>query len=207
MENNRFKSVAFGGFDKQDVVSYIEKTAKEAAGVQAALQQENDGLRQEKESLSSQLATIRYQLETLRTEHAQLQEEHTRLQKELAQETAKRQELEPQAESLSAELAALQPDAQAYARLRQRLGDIECEARQRAAKLEDETNQRLRQTAERFRLQYQALMDSFEAAAAHINSELRKVEVNLTQLPRALDQSGTELERLEALLKGEEAAE
>ena len=31
MENNIFKSVAFGGFDKQDVIGYIERTAREAA--------------------------------------------------------------------------------------------------------------------------------------------------------------------------------
>ena len=33
MENYAFKSVAFGGFDKQDVIHYIEQTAKEAAAV------------------------------------------------------------------------------------------------------------------------------------------------------------------------------
>ena len=31
MENNTFKSVAFGGFDKQDVIRYIEQSAREAA--------------------------------------------------------------------------------------------------------------------------------------------------------------------------------
>ena len=31
MESNMFKSVAFGGFDKQDVIGYIERTAREAA--------------------------------------------------------------------------------------------------------------------------------------------------------------------------------
>ena len=40
MENNIFKSVAFGGFDKQDVISYIERTAKEASEAQEKLQRE-----------------------------------------------------------------------------------------------------------------------------------------------------------------------
>ena len=31
MENNTFKSVTFGGFAKQDVIDYIEKTSKAAA--------------------------------------------------------------------------------------------------------------------------------------------------------------------------------
>ena len=50
-------------------------------------------------------------------------------------------------------------------------------------------------------------MSTFETTASHVNSELRKVEVNLTQLPRAMDQSGTELNelaaRLERSVKGE----
>lgn len=203
MENNNFRSVAFGGFDRQDVISYIERTAREAAAAQEALRRENDELRQEREALSSQLATLRYQMETLRAEHA-------RVQTELDRETAARQELEalrPQAERLSAEAEALRSDAGAYARFRERIGAIECEARQRAATLEDETNGRLRQVTEHFRTQYQTLMDSFEAAASHVSGELRKIEVSLAQLPRAMDQSGAELDRLAALLEQDETAE
>ena len=44
MENNTFKSVAFGGFAKQDVIDYIERTARESAAAQEKLQQENNEL-------------------------------------------------------------------------------------------------------------------------------------------------------------------
>ena len=37
MDNYQIKSVAFGGFDKQDVISYIEKSAAEAAALQQEL--------------------------------------------------------------------------------------------------------------------------------------------------------------------------
>ena len=50
-------------------------------------------------------------------------------------------------------------------------------------------------------------MEGFETTAAHVNSELRKIEVNLTQLPRAMDQSDTELKELEALLERQEKEE
>lgn len=203
MDNNTFKSVAFGGFDKQDVIAYIQRAAQEAAAAQDALRKENDDLRAENESLSSQLATLRYQLETLRSEHEQLKGE-------AALDDALRQELEvlrPQAERLAREVESLRPDAEAYTRFQGQIGAIECEARKRAADLEDETNSRLRQTAEAFRTQYQALMGVFESTASYVNSELRKVEVNLTQLPRALDRSGAELEQLTALLEGREGPE
>ena len=88
MENNTFKSVAFGGFDKQDVIRYIEQTAKEAAAVQERLQQENDGLRAE-------LQTTSAQLERLRTQLTELQREHGQLQDALSREQTARQALEP----------------------------------------------------------------------------------------------------------------
>ena len=46
-------------------------------------------------------------------------------------------------------------------------------------------------------------MSTFEAAAGHVTGELRKVEVNLAQLPRTMDQSGAELKALSARLEEE----
>lgn len=203
MENSIFKSVTFGGFDKQDVISYIERTAKEAAEAQQNLQRENDGLRDEVRILGDQVSDLQSRIEELQSENARLREAQDR-------ESALREKLEtlePKAARLAAEVETLRGDAEAYARFREQIGAIECEARQRAAGLEDETAARLRQVMERFREQYRTLMSTFESTAAHVNGELRKIEVNLTQLPRAMDQSGAELKMLEALLEGREEAE
>nr|WP_325186010.1 hypothetical protein [uncultured Oscillibacter sp.] len=200
MENNVFKSVAFGGFDKQDVVSYIERTAREASEAQEKLQQENDGLRRESQALGEEAAALRSKLEAQEAENARLREA-------LARETALRQELEalrPETERLREQVESMREDAESYARFRGQIGAIECEARQRAAGLEDEAGARMRHLAEAFQSQYRTLMSTFETTAAHVNSELRKIEVNLTQLPRAMDRSGAELKELEALLERRE---
>lgn len=203
MENNTFKSVAFGGFAKQDVITYIEQAAREAAELQEKLQQENVTLQAETEALSGQLDGLRAQVEVLQAEHA-------RMEAELAQERSRRQELEPlepEAAALREEVARLKPDAEAYAQFRERIGAIECEARKRAADLEEETHARLRQVVAQFRDRYGALMSTFDTTAAHVTGELRKVEVNLTQLPRAMDASGTSLQELAALLDREPGKE
>jgi len=204
MENYQIKSVTFGGFDKQDVISYIEKSATEAA----ALQQE---LRNEAEDLRKQLADAEAERDALRAELEQAQSGRSEAEERLAEESAVRTALEPlkeeaaqlrcEVEVLRAERDKLLPDAQAYAQFRERIGAIECEARKRAADLEEATNAQLQQTVDMFRRQYQVLMSTFETTAAHVNNELRKVEVNLTQLPRAMDQSGLELNELAAQLE------
>lgn len=200
MDNYSIKSVTFGGFDKQDVIHYIERTAQEAADAQKKLQEENSGLQEKLAAAEQEAAAMRAQVE-------ELSAQRDALQAELQKETAARQALEPfkpleaEVARLTAEAEALRPDAEAYAQFRERIGAIECEARKRAADLEAATATQLRRTLDLFREQYQILMSTFESTAAHVNGELRKVEVNLTQLPRAMDQAGAELNNLAAALE------
>ena len=204
MENYQIKSVAFGGFDKQDVISYIERMAAEAASVQQELRNEIEDLRKQLEEAEKSCEALRSELD----EVSRNQEETVG---RLAEESAVRSALEPlkqeaeqlrrENEMLRGENEKLKPDAEAYAQFRESLGVIEFEARKRAADLEAATQTQLRQTVDLFRKQYQVLMSTFETTAAHVNAELRKVEVNLTQLPRAMDQSGSELNELAAMLE------
>ena len=193
MDNYPIKSVTFGGFDKQDVIRYIEQTAQQAAAAQQALQAENEDLQKQISTLSAELFSLRAQVSSLSTERDHLQEA-------LSQESTSRQQLEV-LKPLEAEVARLRPDAEAYAQFRERIGAIECEARKRAADLEQATANQLQKTVDLFREQYQTLMSTIESTASHVNGELRKVEVNLTQLPRAMDQAGTELNDLAARLE------
>ena len=67
-------------------------------------------------------------------------------------------------------------------------------------------NSQPEQWHEIFRQQYQILMSTFETASSHMTAELRKMEVTLAQLPRTMDQTGVELDRLaSALEKGTDA--
>ena len=145
MENYSFKSVAFGGFDKQDVVRYLEQSSEKAAAAQRELEAEN-------EMLHRQAADQLEELDRLRVQVEELTEQRDRLREKLETEAAVRADLEPlralekEAARLTAERDALKPDAQAYARFRERLGAIECEARKRADDLEEEAAAQTRRT-------------------------------------------------------------
>ena len=94
----------------------------------------------------------------------------------------------------------MRPDAESYRQFRTRVGEIECEAQRRSAELEASTVARLEQLVSAFTAQYQEMMTTLDATASHVTGELRKVEVNLTQLPRAMDQTGAELKTLSEVL-------
>ena len=53
---NTFKSSVFGGFNRDDVIRYIEKTALESKQQIEALEQESDGLCRENAELRDKLA-------------------------------------------------------------------------------------------------------------------------------------------------------
>ena len=165
MEQNAIKTVAFGGFDKEDVARCIEK-----------LSQETDAVRSERDAL---------------------QEQADRLTQE------RLRPLEAETAQLKKELETLRPDAEAHAMLRGQVGAIECEARQRAAELEEHTAGQMHKAMDLFRQQYQILMSTFETASSHMTAELRKMEVTLAQLPRTMDQTGVELDRLASALEKE----
>ena len=55
---NTFKSSVFGGFNRDDVIRYIEKTSLESKQQIEALEQESDGLCRENAELRDKLADL-----------------------------------------------------------------------------------------------------------------------------------------------------
>ena len=204
MDQYAIKSVTFGGFDKQDVVRYIEQSAREAAELQERLQQENDGLRAQVRALEEQAAELERRAKEAETQcrglEQQLSQERTARQTLEREKTALEEE-KTKLQALADEAQQLRPEAEAYTQFRDRVGDIECEAHKRSAALEAATVARMRQASDAFQTQYQALMSSFETTAAHVTGELRKIEVTLAQLPRAMDRPGAELKELKGMLE------
>ena len=213
MESNTFKSVAFGGFDKQDVIRYIENTVKEHTEELRSLQSEADALQQRNEALHTQNAELTTKCEQLEAriktlEATQQEQEYTsaHLRQEVEVLTTENESLRMETraiDALKAEVLSLRTDAEAYRQFRNRIGDIECEARKRAADLEENTHQTLLTLVTDFNSKYQQLSSTFDATSNYVTTELRKLDVMLSQLPRALDQLGTELNTLEASLRPE----
>ena len=215
MESNTFKSVTFGGFDKQDVIRYIENSAKEHAEELRRLQAETDTLRQNNDTLSAQNIELTDKCEQLEAQLKALDTTHQEQQSDLLQLRQKAETLVAEAdalrtkansvEALYAEVNSLRADAEAYRQFRNHIGDIEFEARKRAAELEENTHQTLLTLVTDFNSKYQQLSSTFDVTSNYVTTELRKIDVMLSQLPRALDQLGTELNTLENSLRTEEA--
>jgi chromosome segregation ATPase len=275
METKSFKTVPFGGFDKEEVIQYIQQIAQEFQEAQENLRRENRDLRaankvlqnkldaggQQRDSqsqkdlksqrdaaakltaqvaerdaqvtsLTAQVADLTAQVTSFTAQTAERDSQVTSLTAQLAERdsriaalsvqmgerdpqkvaalTAQVAERDAQMANLSAQLAErdsriakltaqmtdLEPLAQSYREIRTQVGDIECQARKRAAELENATVFRVNAMLGSVQRQYQDISNLFAATAVQLTSELRKIEVGLTQLPLAMDQTGKDLAQL-----------
>lgn len=210
-----FRSAAVGGFNKQDVLTFLEAQAKQAAQTQQDFQtrleeaeQQRDALRQERDSLSAQLEEVRRELETARQGRdslsAQLEERTRELSASQNQHSQTARELEEARRELAelrGRLGALEPDAQAYVQLKERTAGVELEAHRRAqaiqAKAEEDAQKARRQVEQwlkRMGREYDALCTQVETTVSHAASELEKAGAGLERLNELMSGQGTALE-------------
>lgn len=115
-----FKTCVFGGFDREDVISYIRKTAEESQKKLEALMEETERLRVRCETAESELSA-------LRARSAELEQQLT--DTEVLRAEAER--LRAEVETLRRENETLRGPAAQYQSLKDHIADIEISAHRR----------------------------------------------------------------------------
>ena len=210
-----FRSAAIGGFNKQDVLDFLEAQAKQTAQAQQELQgrleeseRQGENLRRELDEANRQLEAVRRALEEANQAREELagqleraneaasgsRQEASRLAGELEQARRERDEMRAQRD-------AVWPDAQAYIELKERTAGVELEAHRRAqaiqAKAEEDAQKARRQVEQwlkRMGREYDALCTQVETTVSHAASELEKAGAGLERLNELMSGQGTALE-------------
>ena len=112
-----FKTSMFGGFDRSDVIAYIERTGREYEERVAALEAENETLRKENQTLENTQRVTQAQLLKMQDN----EETCRRLRRQLADAEARNQELEQRC-------AQLKVQADEYESLKDHVAQIEIPA-------------------------------------------------------------------------------
>ena len=217
MMDHPFRSAAVGGFNKQDVLNFLEAQSKQAAQAQQELQgrleeadRQLEALRRERDDLSAQLEEARRELETARQSrdsvNARLEQVSGELSasREQAGRTARELELaRAERDEALSRLEAVTPDAQAYLQLKDRTAGVELDAHRRAQAVQEKadsdaqrTRRQVNQWLQRLGREYDALRSQVEATVSHAASELEKVDGYLEKVTRLMGSQETELEEL-----------
>jgi len=129
-----FKTCLFGGFDRQDVVSFIEKSSRESREKIETLEKENESLLQKCRSMEAELQLMR--------------EDYMANSQQAAQAAALAQQAGEMAErlqKLESENALLRAQAEDYQSLKDHIAEIEISAHRRTEEFRAAAVAQLRQ--------------------------------------------------------------
>jgi len=207
--DNQFRSAAFGGFNRQDVMDYLERSVKE----------HNQAL----EQVNTQLTQTRSEADQLREQLAQVREEVRQAKEELERATADRQSAQEQAQmvnelriqndQLRRQADGAQADAEAYAAIKERTAGIELEAHRRAQSIVDQAQvqadqmrRELAQWLERVERDYYDLRAQVGTTVTQASSELERVRQGLDNITLCMNNQHSALERIIQTAKNAPAA-
>ena len=205
-----FRTAVVGGFNRQDVLNYIEATVREGREKTTALQKELQELREERAKLRQEKTALEQQVETLRKETEKLRKTGTdqgtelgQVQAELAREQETCAALRKELDGYKDQCAKWEGGARAYDDLKDRTATIELEARQRARAIEsaaEEKAKKLRTEAEQILYKVQAgygrLRGDVDATITHASGELGRVDKALEQVRSEFAEHDAALEKL-----------
>ena len=167
-----FKTCMFGGFDREDVVSYIEKTAKETQEKLDALESENTRLKADNERIEQALRTLHAQAKQMKQDE---QDQET-LQQRLDEAQARAAELAVRCEALVAENENLRASAKECVHLKEHIADIEINAHRRTEEFQAEAIEKLRAIIGQQRTWCQKQRGEYAFMSETILQDIRRAE-------------------------------
>ena len=222
---NTFKSSVFGGFNRDDVIRYIEKTSLESKQQIEALEQESDGLCRENAELRDKLAAAERERDKLAESYdtasgaqealkkglTAAQETITELRAQLEDTTqkaafaqkeherlraAQKAEHEREMQKVLSELAELRAQAEEYSRVKAHIADIELSARERADALDAATRAKLQAYIASCTSQCAQVLATLGSTCESVSSTLRHADEAVSRLPGAFTTLEGQLDEL-----------
>ena len=215
--DHQFRNAVFGGFNRQDVLDYLETLARENAQKRQELEQSIGRAEGERDELCAQKQALEEQKRALEGEKEELLRSVQRSQSELAalrtqlgerEQTARQtqqalEERRREAEALREQVARLEPDAAANAAVKDRSAGVELEAHCRAQIVLNEADRQARELRRgmeqwrgRVQVEYDALRSEVESTVSHAADQLEKAGKCLEQMTALLADQDVALEEL-----------
>ena len=205
-----FRTAAVGGFNRQDVLTYLETSAKKAEEEQRRVQMQvehaNEAADRAEEALRecrARLAEVTAQSEKQKTELEAANEELTAIRAARSAELTELEKLREERERLLEQVEQLRPSAEAYDGLKDRTAGLELEAHQRAQRIEDEAAEQVRRIhhqmemwIQRVQREYDMLRTQVEATVSHAAEQIDRAGKSLDQVSTLINDQEIELESL-----------
>lgn len=190
----RFRTAAFGGFQKQDVLDYLERSAKEQADKYSAIQKQLEASESARTEAEERLDTKEAAARRLTEENRRLSADLAERGIKLAEAEAKITALSAQVSELSAQVQRLTPGAEAYEGLKDRAAGIELDAHSRAHGIEAEAKAKAKKTQAEIENWFVQLQATYHHTKDDLNTVLSHVKEELVSVEKSIEGLAGELE-------------
>ena len=198
-----FRSAAFGGFNRQDVLDYLEKTAAENARKQQELQRRLEEAEEDRRKLASQESDQEERVTILNRDRESLSQQLEQVKAVLEASREREEAQSRELDSLRRRVAELEPGAAAYTAVKERAAGVELEAHCRAQNVLNEADRQARELRRgmeqwlgRVQVEYDALRSEVESTVSHAADQLEKAGKCLEQMTALLADQDVALEEL-----------
>ena len=194
-----FRTRMFGGFDREDVVAYIEKITKENQAQTEELTRAGDDLRRQNDELGQQLAILRKQAESCQDSRREIET----LTAQVQCLEAENRQLQESLHQIQEHCDELQVQADEYAKIRDHIAEIEINAHRRTEEFRAQAIQRLHETVSRQRswcgensTSYKELLSRFIEKLQSARDILQETDFSgFDDMLRSLDELDEELDK------------
>lgn len=204
----QFRTAAFGGFQKQDVMDYLERSAKEHAQKVAAIQKELAEEKVAKAGEEERSAALEERISALEAENQRLAADLADREDKLGRALTERDELRTLSDQLQDQLDKVTPAATAYEAVKDRTASIELEAHGRAQAIEQEGRakalkyqEQVKEWFNKTREAYDRLRSDITATVDHAAQELERAGRSMEELSTGLEGQDSALAAIQAQLE------
>lgn len=209
----QFRTAAFGGFQKQDVMDYLERSAKEHAQKVAAIQKELAEEKVAKAGEEERSAALEERISALEAENQRLAADLADREDKLGRALTERDELRTLSDQLQDQLDKVTPAATAYEAVKDRTASIELEAHGRAQAIEQEGRakalkyqEQVKEWFNKTREAYDRLRSDITATVGHAAQELERAGRSMEELSTGLEGQDSALAAIQAQLEALDSA-
>lgn len=201
----QFRTAAFGGFQKQDVMDYLEHSALEHAQKVAAVQKELEAERRARAGEEERSAALTERIAALEAECQRLAADLADREEKLAQSVAERDELRTLSDQLQDQLDKVTPAATAYEAVKDRTASIELEAHGRAQAIEQEGRAKALKCQEQVKDWFNKTKEAYERLRADMTATVGQVTQELERAGRSVEELSSGMAQQDSALAAIEA--
>lgn len=198
---NQFRGATFGGFNRQDVLSYLTTTESEYEEKLSQLRNELERSKQEAEESKRKVAELEEKLRETEKLSKSAKDSLSKTEAERDKKTENLKQREDELSKLRRELAELTPKALAYDKIKERAATIELDAHERAQIILDEAKKEAGLLQKDYAVWVREAQVKYELLRTGLNEAFMRSTVELEQICHTFDRISGDFESYESLLR------